>query len=145
LIWKYFPIPSVVRKAYIAHTHPRFLVGVVAYIHNASDEVLLFHHTYRRRNSWSLPGGYLESHETPQEGIEREIREESGLKIAAGRTLAASFHKAEQLDLLIECTIVNGTPAPTPEVDGWRYVPREDLSVILPNHRTLLRHAGLIN
>jgi 8-oxo-dGTP pyrophosphatase MutT (NUDIX family) len=133
-----------VRRTYIELTHPRFLVGVVAYIRNRDDEVLLFHHTYRRRNPWSLPGGYVESHESPQEGIAREVREESGLVIKAGRTLAASFHSPEQLDLLIECEIISGAPTASPEVDDWRYVPRSELAAILPNHRTLLREAGLI-
>jgi 8-oxo-dGTP diphosphatase len=144
LLWKYLPFPPVVRKTYVEMTHPRFLVGVVAYIQNSSDEVLLFHHTYRRRNPWSLPGGYLEWRETPQEGIAREVLEETGLVIEAGRTLATSFHKPEQLDLLIECSVVAGTPEPSPEVDAWEYVPRSQLASILPNHRTLLRQAGLI-
>jgi 8-oxo-dGTP diphosphatase len=125
-------------------THPRFLVGVVAYIRNSNDEVLLFHHTYRRRNPWSLPGGYVEWHESPREGIQREVLEESALVIKAGRTLAASFHNPEQLDLLIECEILSGTPAASPEVDDWRYVPRSELATALPNHRLLLREAGLI-
>ena len=70
--------------------------------------------------------------------------EESGLVIKAGQTLAAAFHSPEQLDLLIECEIVAGKPSPSPEVDNWRYVPRVELSTILPNHRTLLREAKLI-
>ena len=126
-------------------THPRFLVGVVAYIRNSNGDVLLFHHTYRRRNSWSLPGGYVEWQESPQEGIEREVREETGLIIKAGRTLAASFHSPEQLDLLIECEIVSGTPTASPEVDNWRFVPRSRLAAGLPNHHTLLHEAGLID
>jgi 8-oxo-dGTP pyrophosphatase MutT (NUDIX family) len=144
-VWKTVPFPRFMRRAYIELTHPRFLVGVVAYICNSSDEVLLFHHTYRRRNSWSLPGGYVEWSESPQDGIAREVLEESGLVIRAGRTLAAAFHSPEQLDLLIECEIVSGTPFPSPEVDNWRYVPRVELSTILPNHRTLLREAKLID
>jgi ADP-ribose pyrophosphatase YjhB (NUDIX family) len=143
-IWKTVPFPRFVRRTFIELTHPRFLVGVVAYIRNANDEVLLFHHTYRRRNSWSLPGGYVEWRESPREGITREVHEESGLVIRAGRTLAASFHSPEQLDLLIECEIISGTPTPSPEVDNWRYVPSTELAAILPNHRTLLREAGLI-
>ena len=132
------------RKAYVEMTHPRFLVGVVAYIRNSSDEVLLFHHTYRRRNAWSLPGGYLDWQESPQQGIAREVLEETGLVIEAGRTLATSFHKPEQLDLLIECKVIAGTAEASAEVDAWQYVPRSKLASILPNHRTLLRQAGLI-
>lgn len=143
-LWKHVPFPRWVRQVYVEHTHPQFLVGVVAYITNPGGEVLLFHHTYRQRYSWSLPGGYLERNESPYAGIEREVREESGLTIRADEILAAAFHSPEQLDLLIRCEIVSGSPIASPEVDDWKYVRQDTLGTDLPNHRTLLTQAGLL-
>ncbi|MFN0071134.1 MAG: NUDIX hydrolase [Chloroflexota bacterium] len=143
-LWKNVPFPQWLRDLYIGLTHPRFHVGVVAYIEDSEQGVLLFHHTYRRHHPWSLPGGYLEKNESPQKGIEREVREESSLTIRAGRTLAVAFHSRSQLDLLIHCEIMHGTPVASPEVNGWRYVKRAQLAEILPNHQRLLRQAQLI-
>lgn len=125
-------------------TNPRFLVGVVAYIQDSDGRVLLFNHTYRQRWAWSLPGGYLEHGESPEEGLVRELREESGLEITPNRLLSASFFSRGQLDLLLECTITGGSFHPTPEVSAHRYVPLDELRRVLPNHWLLLKRAGVI-
>ena len=64
----------------------QFLVGVTGVIFNEKNEVLLFKHTYRKQ-SWSLPGGYLKAGEHPAEALEREIKEESGLVVSADAML----------------------------------------------------------
>lgn len=143
-LWRTLPLPRWLRNAYVRFAHPKFLVGVIAYIVNERDEVLLFRHTYRRRNEWSLPSGYLETGESPAQGIAREVREESGLEIVARDILAAGFYESDQLDLLLACQIVGGRFAPTPEVDGWRYVAVGGLAAILPNHFRLLKQARLL-
>lgn len=143
-IWKHAPIPSWLRHVYVDLTNPHFLVGVVAYVENERGEVLLFHHTYRRAHAWSLPGGYLKAGESPHEGIAREVFEESGLRIVPREVLAAAFHTAWQLDLLIRCFVEPGVPTATPEVDDWQYVSQAELHRVLPNHTLLLQHAGLM-
>lgn len=143
-LWRVLPIPTAVRRAYVQVTNPRFLVGAVAYIQDQAGNVLLFHHTYRQRWAWSLPGGYLEVGESPEEGLARELREESGFQVEPGQILSATFFSRGQLDLLIACKISGGSFRPTPEVDACRYVPASELRRILPNHWLLLQHAGLI-
>ena len=143
-LWRTLPLSRWLRSAYVRLTHRKFLVGVIAYITNDRGEVLLFRHTYRRRNEWSLPSGYLEANESPAEGIAREVREESGLEIVAGEILAAGFYESDQLDVLFACQIVGGRFRSTPEVDGWRFVATGRLAAILPNHLRLLRQARLI-
>lgn len=41
---------------------------------------------------WDVPGGGMEAGEQPWEALEREVLEESGLKLEAGRLLSAVAH-----------------------------------------------------
>lgn len=57
-------------------------IGVAAVIWNAEGQVLLI----RRRNppcagQWSLPGGRVERGERLEDGVRREVEEETGLEI----------------------------------------------------------------
>ena len=45
---------------------------------------------YNERDEWELPGGRLEAGETPEACVEREILEETGLTVKAGRPLGSS-------------------------------------------------------
>lgn len=77
--WKKLPIPFFARRWYTNLTNRRYAVGVDAVITNASGEVLIFHHTYRK-TPWGIPSGFL-ADEDPADGLVREVREESGLEI----------------------------------------------------------------
>jgi 8-oxo-dGTP diphosphatase len=48
--------------------------GLILIIKHAGDETHL-------ENLWDVPGGRFEYGETPQEGLKREVKEESGLEI----------------------------------------------------------------
>ena len=39
------------------------------------------------RGLWSLPGGRIEAGESPEEAVVREVREETGLEVAAGQVV----------------------------------------------------------
>ena len=58
-------------------------------------------HTYRQ-TEWSLPGGYLKGGEHPHEGIEREIFEETGLKVKIEKIIKTG-HDATSARLDISC------------------------------------------
>lgn len=53
------------------------------------DRVLLCHLTYKR--DWDLPGGVVEPEESPRTGAERELSEELGLDLSAGRLLLTDW------------------------------------------------------
>ena len=62
---------------------PQPVIGVAAVICNEQREVLLIRRTKPpREGQWSLPGGRLEFGETLEDGVRREVREETGLEIA---------------------------------------------------------------
>lgn len=66
-----------------AHETPRHSVSVAAAIFDDSGERVLL---IRRRDNgnWEPPGGVLELDETIEEGLRREVREETGAEIEVG-------------------------------------------------------------
>ena len=78
-IWKV--LPASVQWPLKWLVVPKFLVGALAVILNSEGNVLLVHHTYRRKHPWGLPGGWLQARETPLAAINREIREETSYTI----------------------------------------------------------------
>jgi 8-oxo-dGTP diphosphatase len=65
----------------------KFNVGVIGIITNASGQVLLLKHVYRRNENWGLPSGWMHAGETPEQAIIREISEEVGAPVTVDRTI----------------------------------------------------------
>jgi ADP-ribose pyrophosphatase YjhB (NUDIX family) len=141
-LWKVLPIPQRGRRAYLELTHPRFLIGVMALVRDDTGRVLILEHTYRRHHVWGLPGGYLQSREAPETGLQREVSEEIGLQIEVGQLLAAGLFTPYQLDLLYAVSVTRGRIRRSSEVRSWRFVPVSELDGILPNQHAMLRRAG---
>jgi 8-oxo-dGTP diphosphatase len=54
-------------------------------VHDAEGRLLLIRRGHDpHRGRWSLPGGRVEAGESPQQAVEREVREETGLSVRAG-------------------------------------------------------------
>ncbi|PLX75456.1 MAG: (deoxy)nucleoside triphosphate pyrophosphohydrolase [Desulfuromonas sp.] len=87
-------------------THPLI---VTAAIIRKGDRVLI---TKRSNNSsspgkWEFPGGKLAVNECPQQGLERELREELNLKASVDRIYDVIYHRYEWgpvLLLFYECS-----------------------------------------
>ncbi|MFX6040584.1 NUDIX domain-containing protein, partial [Acinetobacter baumannii] len=62
-------------------------VAAYAVITDADDRVLLAHWVEGRRAAWTLPGGGLEEGEDPQRAVRREVREETGFRVAVDELL----------------------------------------------------------
>lgn len=77
----------------------------------------------RLEGVWEFPGGKLEEGETPEQGLERELREELGIETEIGRIIDAQleseFH--EFIILYYLARITKGEPALT-EHSEIRYV-----------------------
>jgi 8-oxo-dGTP diphosphatase len=57
-------------------------VAAYAVITDADDRVLLAHWSEGRHAAWTLPGGGLEAGEDPEHAVRREVREETGYRVA---------------------------------------------------------------
>ena len=79
--------------------HKYFLIsrpltmGVRCVILNDDREVLLVKHTYI--SGWHLPGGGIDSGESAEDGVVREVEEETGLVLEDKPILLGIFHNKE--------------------------------------------------
>ncbi|MBC7898885.1 MAG: NUDIX hydrolase [Saprospiraceae bacterium] len=85
-VWDILP-HSVLLKM-IRVTQAKFTVSAAVVIVNEKGEVLVLNHALRFNSGWGLPGGFMERGEQPEDGIRREIREETGIELDSLRLLS---------------------------------------------------------
>ncbi|HUQ94869.1 MAG TPA: NUDIX hydrolase [Bryobacteraceae bacterium] len=115
----------------------RPILGVGALIFRHNRILLVERAREPLKGCWSLPGGVLETGERLEEGIRREVREETGLEVKPV-ALATIFERiinddkgrAEYHYVLIDyiCRIIGGTPAAASDVSAIAWVQEQDLS-----------------
>lgn len=96
-------------------------IGAFALIFNDNQEVLI---SLRNDfNLWNLPGGGVESGESPWQGVIREVREETGLAVEIVR-LAGVYKKTEKEEIVFSfvCRVVGGELINTSEAKEHKYV-----------------------
>lgn len=86
-----------------------------------NDEILLVQQKVSDKRNWSLPGGRVEQGETLQQGLIREMKEETGLDVDIVRMLyvcdvAASAHTVLHITFLLR-RIGGDVILPTNEFD----------------------------
>lgn len=128
----------------------RPIVGVGAVIFD-EDRVLLVQRGHApMQGEWSLPGGALEVGETLEEGVRREVLEETGLivepvamievfdRIARDDAGRVQFHYV-LVDYL--CRITGGSAACASDAVDLRWAARDDLDTIAPLTREVILKA----
>lgn len=84
--------------------------SIIALVYNdAKDKVLVI----KRRDVpvWVLPGGALDPGEAPEDGVIREVYEETGLNVAVDRKIArySPINKLGTVTHFFECSYVSGS------------------------------------
>jgi len=112
----------------------RYSIGVFAVIFNSKKRVLLCHR--RDMDLWNLPGGGVESMESPWEAVIREVKEETGLKVKVQK-LTGVYAKNYKNDLVFTflCKIVSGKLIENDEADNIEFYSLDNLTKnIIPHH-----------
>lgn len=108
----------------------QFLIGVTGIILNNKNEILLFKHNYRQ-TQWGLPGGYIKAKEHPQEALEREIEEESGLIVSVDEELKIrTDRQSARVDICFLGKLMGGEFRKSSEVSEAKFFTFDDLPEI---------------
>lgn len=99
------------RCGHIHYSNPKIVVGSVV---THEGHILLCRRAIEPRKSyWTLPAGFLEEHETPEEGARREAREEALCEIVLDALLAVySVPHISQVQLMYRARLARPDFAP---------------------------------
>jgi ADP-ribose pyrophosphatase YjhB (NUDIX family) len=106
---------------------------VGAIISDAAGRLLLIRRGHEPgKGLWSLPGGRVEPGETDEQALIREVREETGLTVTAGR-LAGTVRRAGPGGSVLDirdyiATVTGGTLAAGDDADDARWVGPAELT-----------------
>jgi len=129
-LYKLLPF-SRLKNWLVYKSQDRFLVSVLGVITNEAGQLLLLKHTYRDE-PWGIPGGWMEL-EKPEEGLAREIQEETGFIVEITGISQALFNtKPTRVDLIFKGKIVGGTFKPCTEISDFMYCDVDNWPIGLP-------------
>lgn len=108
---------------------PRVAAGALFF--DQQGRVLLVHPTYK--DTWDIPGGYVDQGESPAAACRRELMEELGLDRRPRRLLAVDWapsdNEGDKLLFLFDCGIIGSDhiQIDNNELDRWDWVRLDDL------------------
>jgi 8-oxo-dGTP diphosphatase len=104
----------------------RYSVSVAGVIVDDEGRALIIQ---RRDNGhWEPPGGILEHGETIEDGLRREVFEETGLSVEPQRLSGVYQNMSRHIVALVfRCRTVGGTLAATDEARAFRWASRNEL------------------
>lgn len=111
------------------------IAASVAIIANKKGEILVARRAKEpAKGTLDLPGGFIDSFETAEEGVAREVAEETGLKVKSARYLFSlpnkyiySGFEEHTLDLFFLCETENGCVTPADDVEELQWIPIDSL------------------
>lgn len=115
----------------ISNRLPRHSVSVAGIVFDEHNRVLAVQR--RDNNQWQPPGGVLELDETFEEGVQREVLEETGVNVQVERL--TGIYKNMHLGvvaLVFRCTALSGIPQPTDESREVRWLDLVDALAQMP-------------
>lgn len=120
------------RCGFIDYENPRVVVGSVV---TSGDRILMCRRSIEPRSGfWTLPAGFLEKHELPEDGARREAREEACAEIAIDDLLAVyAIARISQIQLIYRSRLIGDAFAAGPEsaevaLYKWDEIPWDDIA-----------------
>ena len=108
-------------------THWNNPTPVLAAIVQVGDKVLLARNAAWQHRMFALITGFMEAGETPEEGIRREIAEETGLTVTALRLIGVhDFQRMNQV-LITYHAMAEGTVVLSPELVEYKLLDPEQV------------------
>lgn len=113
-----------------------FALSAKVVIRNAEGECLLLKRSMISKNNpgkWDLPGGKVDAGENLEDGLLREVIEETGLTISLQRVLGAAESESQTnrvAYLILEGLVQSGRVRLSSEHDDFTWVSREDLEEV---------------
>jgi 8-oxo-dGTP diphosphatase len=122
---------------------PWVTVGAVGAVVDPAGNVLLVKHVFHPKHPWGLPGGWMNRGETPDQTVQRELREETGLHVNVLFPLifTTTPYLTNHLDAAYLCRVDSVTPEVhlTPELLDYRwFAPSESFPPMSSFHRRVL-------
>lgn len=101
--------------------HAKFICGITGVVRDEHGRVLLLRHRlWPPGRQWGFPTGYANKGERHEDTIAREVREETGLTVKAGRLLKVRSGFQYRIEIYYEATLIGG-------LDGLALDPKEVL------------------
>lgn len=129
---------------FVAYDNPKIVVGAVV---RAGERILMCRRDIEpARGKWTLPAGYLEHGETPEEGARREAFEEATADIAIDGLLAVyTIRRLGQVQLIYRARLLSafapGVESQAVALFGADGIPRDEIA--FPSVRWGLMHEVL--
>jgi ADP-ribose pyrophosphatase YjhB (NUDIX family) len=96
---------------------------------------------------WTMPGGWADVGDAPSEAAEREVWEEAGFHVQAGKVIGVYdanrmnpievFHAYK---IIFQCDILDGECSPSNETSEVAFFGQQDIPKVLSGERTTVRH-----
>jgi len=141
LLFNAFPVRW--QRRFMTAAHERFLVGVVGLGVDADGRVLLARHRFGVPQ-WRFLGGFLSAKERVEDGLAREVAEETGLRIEVGPVLEiVTGYRWQRVEIVFAFRVTGGTERLTDEVAELRAFSLDALPDVRADQRGLIeRHAA---
>lgn len=123
-----------------------FLVGLTGVVLDDDERVLIQVHRYWMGNPCGLPSGWASVGETWEQGLVREVHEETGLTVTDVRVVRVAPVPTARRGSRIEVLLAARAPAPAvPRPDGTEVLAAEFVDVAEARRRLRPEHLGLID
>jgi 8-oxo-dGTP diphosphatase len=96
-------MPTWLRVFIVRRVAPAHTVGALCFVEHEGRVLLL---RQRHRRGWTLPGGLVNRGENAVQAVEREVFEETGLRVTVGQAFATVIEpRVRRVDVLFRVTV----------------------------------------